>query len=210
MSYCGKCGTEISEDSLFCHECGSSVKHTDTPIDNIKLTSNPNNETIKSELEKIPMPKLSFCFLFGFLSLMLFVAFIFAIQTIFLLGLVCLILCFIFVCGTIFEISDYKLAKKDFQLYQQKKQKEQEEKTDREKIKAEEKHKNQMELARKQSELNRKRDEYSKQGIPSCHKCGSPSIATVNRGYSIVWGFIGSGKPRNVCQKCGHKWEPGR
>lgn len=43
---------------------------------------------------------------------------------------------------------------------------------------------------------------------PKCPKCGSTSIATVNRGYSIVWGFIGSGKPINVCQRCGHKFKP--
>jgi len=42
-----------------------------------------------------------------------------------------------------------------------------------------------------------------------CPKCGSFSVATTNRGYSIVTGFIGSGSPRNVCQKCGHKWKPG-
>lgn len=44
---------------------------------------------------------------------------------------------------------------------------------------------------------------------PQCPKCGSTAIATVNRGYSIVWGMIGSGKPMNVCQKCGHKFKPG-
>lgn len=41
-----------------------------------------------------------------------------------------------------------------------------------------------------------------------CPKCKSTSIATTNRGYSLVWGFIGSGKPMNVCQKCGYKWKP--
>lgn len=43
---------------------------------------------------------------------------------------------------------------------------------------------------------------------PHCPKCGSSAITTVNRGFSIVAGFIGSGSPRNVCQKCGHKWKP--
>jgi hypothetical protein len=43
-----------------------------------------------------------------------------------------------------------------------------------------------------------------------CPKCGSTQIATVNRGYSLVWGFIGSGKPMNVCQKCGFKFKPGK
>lgn len=42
-----------------------------------------------------------------------------------------------------------------------------------------------------------------------CPKCFSTSIATVNRGYSIFWGFLGSGSPRNVCQACGYKWKPG-
>lgn len=45
--------------------------------------------------------------------------------------------------------------------------------------------------------------------IVKCPKCGSMSISTVNRGYSIITGFIGSGSPRNVCQQCGYKWKPG-
>lgn len=43
-----------------------------------------------------------------------------------------------------------------------------------------------------------------------CPKCGSVSIATINRGYSFVWGFLGSGSARNVCQSCGYKFIPGR
>lgn len=45
--------------------------------------------------------------------------------------------------------------------------------------------------------------------VPCCPKCGSTSIATVNRGFSIVWGFLGSGNPVNVCQACGNKFKPG-
>lgn len=45
--------------------------------------------------------------------------------------------------------------------------------------------------------------------VPCCPKCGSTAIATVNRGFSIVWGFLGSGAPVNVCQACGHKFKPG-
>lgn len=44
----------------------------------------------------------------------------------------------------------------------------------------------------------------------TCPKCGSTSIATTNRGYSFFTGFLGSGKPVNVCQKCGYKWKPGK
>ena len=43
-----------------------------------------------------------------------------------------------------------------------------------------------------------------------CPRCRSESIATINRGYSLFWGFIGSGSPMNVCQACGHKFKPGR
>lgn len=44
---------------------------------------------------------------------------------------------------------------------------------------------------------------------PCCPKCGSTLLATVNRGYSLAWGFLGSGTPMNVCQACGHKFKPG-
>lgn len=43
-----------------------------------------------------------------------------------------------------------------------------------------------------------------------CPKCSSTQIVTGQRGYSIVWGFIGSNKTMNRCAKCGHKWEPRR
>lgn len=42
----------------------------------------------------------------------------------------------------------------------------------------------------------------------TCPKCKSTNIQTVNRGYSILTGFLGSSSPRNVCQKCGFKWKP--
>lgn len=41
-----------------------------------------------------------------------------------------------------------------------------------------------------------------------CPKCNCTDIGVANRGYSIVWGFIGSGKSMNVCKKCGYKWKP--
>lgn len=45
-------------------------------------------------------------------------------------------------------------------------------------------------------------------GIVKCPKCGSTSITTGQRGYSIVTGFIGSGKTVNRCANCGYKWQP--
>ena len=43
-----------------------------------------------------------------------------------------------------------------------------------------------------------------------CPKCGSTSIGTTTRGYSFLTGFLDSGTPMNVCQRCGHKWKPGK
>lgn len=41
-----------------------------------------------------------------------------------------------------------------------------------------------------------------------CPKCRCTDIGVANRGYSLLTGFIGSGKTMNVCKKCGHKWKP--
>lgn len=42
----------------------------------------------------------------------------------------------------------------------------------------------------------------------TCPRCGSTAITTGNRGFSIVTGFLGSGKTVNRCGNCGYKWEP--
>ena len=41
-----------------------------------------------------------------------------------------------------------------------------------------------------------------------CPKCGSEYITTGKRGYSLLTGFIGSGKTVNRCGSCGYKWKP--
>lgn len=46
--------------------------------------------------------------------------------------------------------------------------------------------------------------------VPRCPRCGSEAIATINRGYSFVFGFLGSGSARNVCQSCGYRYKPGK
>ena len=52
----------------------------------------------------------------------------------------------------------------------------------------------------------RKSEEYNSK--VHCPKCDSTAIQTINRGYSFWTGFLGSGSPSNVCQKCGYKWKP--
>lgn len=49
---------------------------------------------------------------------------------------------------------------------------------------------------------------YKKYQPLRCPRCGSTSVTTTSRGYSLVWGFAGSNKTVNRCGKCGHTWKP--
>jgi hypothetical protein len=42
-----------------------------------------------------------------------------------------------------------------------------------------------------------------------CPKCGSGQIHAEKRGWRLTTGFIGSGKIRMTCLKCGNKFWPG-
>lgn len=61
-----------------------------------------------------------------------------------------------------------------------------------------------------QSKYDKAATEHFKsiQGKVTCPECGSPSITTGSRGYSLVSGFVGSGKTVNRCGRCGYKWKP--
>ena len=67
---------------------------------------------------------------------------------------------------------------------------------------------NQLKLQYEQANQQQQQQEQAT-SKPTCPKCKSTSIQTTNRGFSFVTGFLGSGSPRNVCQKCGFKWKPG-
>lgn len=43
-----------------------------------------------------------------------------------------------------------------------------------------------------------------------CPKCGSTQIHAEKRGWSPMWGMIGSGKIVLTCLKCANKFEPGK
>lgn len=60
-----------------------------------------------------------------------------------------------------------------------------------------------------------KREKLRQKGIDpdapaACPSCGSTQFSTLQRGHSLIFGWLGSGEPQNVCQKCGYKWTPGR
>lgn len=60
----------------------------------------------------------------------------------------------------------------------------------------------------KKLEKKRQKEIEANKNILHCPKCNSTSIGSTTRGYSLFTGFLGSGTPMNVCQKCGYKWEP--
>ena len=60
-----------------------------------------------------------------------------------------------------------------------------------------------------QEKIKETKQQKSSENQVTCPKCGSTNIQSVNRGFSLMTGFIGSGSPRNICQKCGFKWKPG-
>lgn len=52
-------------------------------------------------------------------------------------------------------------------------------------------------------------EEYLKEkNTIRCPKCRSTAIEATTKGYSLLTGFIGSGKTMNYCKRCGHKWKP--
>ena len=162
----------------------------------------------KCEMENkmdIPMPKIGGAIGLGVTAIFCLVCAIYCIGS-FLFFILCLGLAIICAVASVGIIKDYNLAKKDFAQYEKKIQARRKAAKEQQDL-----YKAQQEQERRQQiELSKKRAEYNAKGIPTCPKCGSPSIATINRGYSMVSGFIGSGKPVNVCQVCGHKWQIGK
>lgn len=42
-----------------------------------------------------------------------------------------------------------------------------------------------------------------------CPKCGAKDVEKLEGSHSVLWNFLGTGSPKNVCRKCGHKFRPG-
>lgn len=56
--------------------------------------------------------------------------------------------------------------------------------------------------------IKTKQEYLEEQNKVHCPKCNCTDIGVTTRGYSLLTGFVGSGKPMNVCKNCGHKWKP--
>lgn len=59
-----------------------------------------------------------------------------------------------------------------------------------------------------EEEERRKIYETKWDNLVHCPRCDSTQIVTGQRGYSLMWGFLGSNKTMNRCASCGYKWEP--
>lgn len=57
-------------------------------------------------------------------------------------------------------------------------------------------------------EIGKKWMELDSSGPLRCPKCGAMDIRPLKGGGSILWNFVGTGAPKNICGKCGHKFRP--
>lgn len=210
---CPECGKEnVSDNAQSCPNCGFGIhgyfvqqhneqiakKNAALAAQKAKVQKEKEAEELKHRLANIKVPEEprkgvyiaggAFCGIIGVLWLVM------SLYDGFHFFKFCIAAFFFIMAATAYSVykdavSDYNLSQTDFSAYQQKV------------IRAED--------ARKAEEIRIANEKAKKAAAPvKCPKCGSASIATVNRGYSIVWGFIGSGKPMNVCQKCGYKFDP--
>ena len=66
----------------------------------------------------------------------------------------------------------------------------------------------QLKIQQFENQKQAKQQSREEKNLPKCPRCGSTSITAGQRGYSLIWGFLGSGNTVNRCSKCGHKWKP--
>lgn len=66
---------------------------------------------------------------------------------------------------------------------------------------------NQESFSQKEEEIKRILNKHQDDKV-RCPHCGSSSITTGQRGFSIITGFWGSNKTVNRCGACGYSWRP--
>jgi len=223
--FCKYCGKSIADDSSFCLYCGKAVNNKfEETKEYLQFKSNCESNFDLSDYEKRQNAYIKQQKIIqeleqtivsdrkGMLILFVIALGLFGIglqfgynQHSFWCGFFVLASIGIFlIIGTIAEAKrkhkkDLKLARYNYQAYVDSKE---EKKRLAQKLRTE--------AYLKNREIEKRKAECRSRGIACCPKCGSSSIATINRGFSVVSGFIGSGKPVNVCQMCGYKWEIGK
>ena len=208
---CPKRGARIPDNAKFCQECGCDVLRGLEIKERQQRTTEMNAPIYKnSEIDNkdVPTPKLSTPIVLGIASILALIGLVFATQISLFSAIISIIMFIVVFGGCISSIKDYNLAKKNFEEYRVKTLKEQKEAEDRKAAYNAQREQERKEEAEKEAALRKKRAEYSEKGIVSCPRCGSISISTGSRGYSMVSGFIGSGKTTNRCAACGYKWYP--
>lgn len=185
---CPECGAKnISDSAKMCPACGYEIK---AHFDKIKEIDQLENLSMPQKPEKKKLNFVQWCFILFFIvgGIVAFIADLSSgggDESLFFL---------IFCCGIswlFYYVSVLQDYKKQVERYNRAQQ-------DFEKYKRDE-------IITHTAKYMEKRENEK----VSCPKCGSLHIQTINRGYSVITGFIGSGSPRNVCQKCGFEWKPG-
>lgn len=207
--FCPKCGRILSSEEVsFMKTNNTKTDKQEIPSIQTEETTSPlNTDNTEIRMPRKPLP-INFLNIIGVVSLIF--TFSITISSPFappisetwgywIPGVFCLI-------GSYFlyqsKKEEYERAMSDFEAYKNEKV--------REKIEVRQTvEKNMQQQKAQKLDVERKRTVAQMKGLPSCPTCGSTAIATVNRGYSALWGFVGSGQPVNVCQVCGHKFRPG-
>lgn len=228
---CPECNKEVSDTAEYCVQCGFDLL---VYRENLRLDKEIEKELIAYE-KQIEKPEQitslsevhryrneeSASIIILLAAIGFFIAGLVLLQSAPPVGVFTLIL------GIIFLAAYINLKKKDQQLLNEEQERIQRTIDNFETVKQRkiELHR-QILLKQKESELEKlrarntvqpdKQIEYVSrsrmlgENVVKCPKCNSTQITTGSRGYSIVWGFLGSDKTVNRCAKCGHKWEPKR
>lgn len=216
---CPECGKEISDTSEFCAQCGFDLLyHTES----LRLDREIEAELIRYEstIEK-PQQIFSLSDLGEYrnarpaliICLIAAIGFLISCPVFFLMyeinGAIIALL-----CGIAFLYYYLKQTGKYKTLLHEKQERIQRQIDGFEYFKQEriESYKSTL-VSRKQKTLDNLRsrntvDNEKTSNSVYCPKCKSTQISTGSRGYSMVTGFIGSGKTVNRCARCGHKWTP--
>ena len=65
-----------------------------------------------------------------------------------------------------------------------------------------------LEMAQFRTQVQQENSRAQAANTVKCPRCGSTNITAGQRGFSLLTGFVGSGRTVNRCANCGYKWRP--